>query len=116
MNLRGASDEEVTEAVTAGQWKPAKLEKLQSRHTFEYTNEAPTNMKFHKFEIVEATFVDEDEPIVIIAVKVYYSNTEGVPARQTLILKKILLEPIGKNKQEIGCPYGEALPSFCGNL
>jgi hypothetical protein len=78
MNLRGASEEEVTEAVTSGQWKPAKLGKLQSRHTFEYNNKAPTNMKFYKFKIVEPIFADENERIVIVTVKVYYSNTEEI--------------------------------------
>ncbi len=35
-------------------------------------------MKFYKFKIVEPIFAEEAERIVIITVKVYYSNTEEV--------------------------------------
>ena len=78
MSLRGASEEEVIKAVTAGQWKPAKQGKLQSQQAFDFNNEAPTNMKFYKLKIVEPIFAEEAERVVIITVKVYYSNTEEV--------------------------------------
>jgi hypothetical protein len=76
MSLRGASEEEVVQAVRTGQWTPAKWGKMQTRHTFDFNSLAQTNMRLYKFKIVEPIFADEDERIVIVTVKVYYSNAE----------------------------------------
>jgi hypothetical protein len=36
------------------------------------------NQKFYKYKIVEPIFADETNAIIIITVKVYYSNEEAI--------------------------------------
>lgn len=74
--LRGALDEEVTKAVRLGKWEPAKMGKFQSRLKFDFNKTALTNQKFYKYKTVEPIFADEPDEIVVITVKVYYSNEE----------------------------------------
>lgn len=74
MDLRGASEEDVTKAVRLGRWEPAKMDKLQSKYRFDFNKIALTNQKFYKYKIVEPIFTDEPNGIVVITVKVYYSN------------------------------------------
>jgi len=76
MNLRGASEEDVIAAIRMGKWKSAKMGKLQSKYRFDFNNEALTNQRFYKYKIVEPIFADEADEIVVITVKVYYSNEE----------------------------------------
>lgn len=76
INLRGASKEDVITAIRAGKWKPAKMGKFQSKLRFDFNDRALTNLKFYKYKIVEPIFADEPDEIVVITVKVYYSNEE----------------------------------------
>lgn len=76
MILRGASEEEVATAIYNGDWKPAKMGKSQAKHCFEFNNIAPSNQKLYRYKTVEPVFAEEDNEIVVVTVKVYYSNTE----------------------------------------
>jgi len=76
MTLRGASEEEVTAAINKGVWKQAKLGKSQTKHCFEFDNIAPSNQKFYRYKTVEPVFAEEDNELVVVTVKVYYSNEE----------------------------------------
>jgi hypothetical protein len=79
MLLRGATEEEVTMSIRTGKWKAAKMGKFRSRHQFDYNRVSLTNRKFYKYKTAEAIFADEPNEIVVITVKVYYSNEEVRP-------------------------------------
>ncbi len=72
--LRGAEEAEVEQVIRRSSWEPAKRGKQQARRQFTFGKISPTNQQGYKFKTVEAVFVDEPESIVIITVKVYYSN------------------------------------------
>ncbi len=74
MNLRGASEKEVETAINSGKWESAKSGKFQTKYNFNFNNMALTNQKFYKHKTVEPIFADEKDEIVVITVKVYYSN------------------------------------------
>ncbi|MBI3600363.1 MAG: hypothetical protein HY097_06945 [Nitrospinae bacterium] len=76
MNLRGASKKDVITAIQSSKWKPAKMGKFQSKLRFDFNDRALTNLNFYKYKIVEPIFADEPDEIVVITVKVYYSNEE----------------------------------------
>jgi len=76
MLLRGASKEEVEIAVRTGEWKSAKSGKFKTKHCFDFNLTSPLNQKFYKYKIVEPIFTDETNAIIIITVKVYYTNEE----------------------------------------
>ncbi len=77
MELRGASQEDVIKAIELGKWEPAKMGKSQSKYTYDFNKATLTNQKFYKYKIVEPIFADERDEIVVITVKVYYSNQEA---------------------------------------
>ncbi len=43
---------------------------------FEFNSHSPANAKYYKFKTIDVIFVDEQNEIVIVTVKVYYSNEE----------------------------------------
>ncbi|HHT9126653.1 MAG TPA: DUF4258 domain-containing protein [Candidatus Brocadiia bacterium] len=76
MELRGAEDVEVISAINSGTRETAKRGKLQCRHCFNFNRISPVNQRFYKYKTVEAVFVEEGDRIVVVTVKVYYSNKE----------------------------------------
>ena len=74
MSLRGASEEEVIIAINSGTWEPAKLCKFKVKHKFDFHAVSRVNQKIYKYKTVEPVFADENDKIVVITVKVYYSN------------------------------------------
>ena len=78
MLLRGAGKEEVEIAVRTGKWESAKSGKFKTKYCFEFNLFSPINQKFYKYKIVEPIFADETNAIIIITVKVYYSNEEAI--------------------------------------
>lgn len=44
---------------------------------FDFNMASLINQKVYQFKTVEAIFTDESDEIVVITVKVYYSNEEG---------------------------------------
>ena len=79
MVLRGATEEEVAMAIRAGKWKAGKLGKSRSKYQFDLNRVSLTNQKYYKFKTVEPIFADETNELVVITVKVYYSNEEVKP-------------------------------------
>jgi len=79
MVLRGATEEEVTMSIRTDKWGTAKMGKFQSRHQFDFNRVSLTNQKYYKYKTVESIFADEPNEIVVITVKVYYSNEEVKP-------------------------------------
>ena len=76
MILRGASKEDVTKTINTGIWHPAKMGKIQTKKRFDFNSIAPTNQQFYKFKTIEPIFTEEQKEIVVVTVKVYYSNEE----------------------------------------
>ncbi len=74
MLSRGASVDEVVRAIQKGTWEIARKGRLRSKHTFPFGQVSPVNLALYKFKTVEAVFVKERTQIVVITVKVYYSN------------------------------------------
>ncbi len=74
MTLRGASEEEVRIAIRRAKWETAKLGKLKTKYRFDFNKVSLTNQKIYKYKTVEPIFADESDKIVVITVKVYYSN------------------------------------------
>jgi len=74
MELRGASEEEVITAINSGTWEPAKLGKLKTKYKFDFNAISMANQKIYKYKTVEPVFADENDIIVVITIKVYYSN------------------------------------------
>lgn len=74
MELRGASEEEVITAINSGTWEPANLGKFKTKHKFDFNAISRTNQKNFKYKTVEPVFADENDIIVVVTVKVYYSN------------------------------------------
>lgn len=79
MVLRGATEEEVAITIRVGKREAAKMGKFRSRHQFDYNRVSLTNKRFYKYKMVEPVFAEETKEIVIITVKVYYSNEEVRP-------------------------------------
>lgn len=77
MALRGATEKEVITAIRLGKWGSARIGKLKTKYRFDYNMASLINQKVYKFKTVEAIFTDESDEIVVITVKVYYSNEEG---------------------------------------
>ena len=74
MRLRGAASEEVTEAVEAMPWQPARRGKYQSRKTFVFGRPSPINGQIYPFKTVLVIFADEPNEIVVVTVLVYYGE------------------------------------------
>ena len=72
MVLRGASTDEVVEAIRGGTKREARRSKSQSRLIFPFDNFSPVNGKWYQNKTVEALYADEENAIVVLSVKVYY--------------------------------------------
>jgi hypothetical protein len=79
MGLRGGTEDEVTMTIREGKWEGAKMGKFRSKYQFGFNRVSLTNQKFYKYKTVETIFAEEPNEIVIITVKVYYSNQEVRP-------------------------------------
>ncbi len=76
MILRGASESEVIEAIRTGEWKLAKRGKQETIRRYSFGRPSPVNEQVYRFKIVNPIFSPEPNEIVVITVKVYYSNEE----------------------------------------
>lgn len=79
MVLRGATEEEVAMAIKTGGWEAAKMGKSRSKYKFGFNRVSLTNQKYYKYKTVEPIFTDKPNELVVITVKVYYSNEEVKP-------------------------------------
>ena len=67
---RGATEEEVKEAIRTAPWVPAELGRLECRKDFSYGRE--WNRKIYETKQVRPIFVEEANEIVVVTVYVYY--------------------------------------------
>ena len=75
-DLRGATTDEIIDAIRMGTWQSALRGKFESKKRFGFNQISPINQKHYRFKTVEAIFADEPEVIGVVTVKVYYSNEE----------------------------------------
>lgn len=74
MLLRGAEENEVIATIQTRKWESAKYNKSSCRAQFYFEKPSQVNQKIYKYKTIEAIFVEEDDKIVVITVKVYYHN------------------------------------------
>jgi hypothetical protein len=72
--LRGATQDEVREAVETVPWQSAKRGKHQVRKTYPFEKPSPINQRVYAFKTVHVFFADELDEIVIVTVLVYYGD------------------------------------------
>ena len=70
LRSRGATMQEVVEAIGTEPWRPAELGKLECRKDFAYN--ALWNGKHYATKQVRPIFTDEPDEIVVVTVYVYY--------------------------------------------
>lgn len=72
MSLRGTDKEEVIKTIRDGIRETAKLNKFHSAHTFDFKSNSPVNNKYYEFKTLDVIFVEENNQIIVVTVKVYY--------------------------------------------
>ena len=70
MRYRGATEEEVVEAIRTAPWGPAERGRLECRGNFSYGRD--WNGTFYAAKQVRPIFVDEATELVVVTVYVYY--------------------------------------------
>lgn len=68
--FRGASEQEVLDAIRTSAWQPAELGRLECRK--DYAFHAEWNGHWYETKQVRPIFVEEPEEIVVVTVYVYY--------------------------------------------
>lgn len=76
--LRGADENDIKSTIEQSVWHMAKNGRWRATKTFIYAKKSPINQKVYLFKTVEPIFVEEDQEIVVVTVKVYYSNKEAI--------------------------------------
>ncbi len=76
MLLRGATEEEVTQTIREEKWMPAKRDKHQAKRRFHFGKLSPVNRKEYRYKEIEPIFVEESDAVVVVTIKVYYTNEE----------------------------------------
>ncbi|MBK8550764.1 MAG: hypothetical protein IPL53_06765 [Ignavibacteria bacterium] len=73
MLLRGAGKDEVTKTVRDGIRENAKFNKFHFYfHFFDFKSTSPVNNKYYEFKTLDVIFVEENNQIIVVTVKVYY--------------------------------------------
>jgi hypothetical protein len=70
LQFRGASEEEIVEAIQVGTWIPAEHGRIQCRKDFPCNG--PWNGKQYATKQVRPIFAEEPDEIVVVTVYVYY--------------------------------------------
>jgi len=70
LRYRGATEEEIVEAIRSAPWGPAELERLECRKNFVYRRE--WNGRYYETKQVRPIFVEEADEIVVVTVYVCY--------------------------------------------
>lgn len=74
MKLRGATQEEVIEAIQTSTWQTARRGKHEVRKTFSFGQPSPVNKLVYTYKTVRVIFADEPTEVVVVTVIVYYRN------------------------------------------
>jgi hypothetical protein len=75
MRSRGATEQEVVEAIRTVPWERAELGRLECHKDFTYGRN--WNNRFYTAKQVRPIFVDEAQEIVVVTVYAYYFSSEG---------------------------------------
>ena len=75
---RGATEEEVRQAVLHGVRESARRGKWQARYRLPYGGRSPFDGMLYNEKAVEAVFADEPNEIVVVTVKVFYRDQEDL--------------------------------------
>ena len=70
LTFRGATEQEIIEAIRTCHLEPAELGRLQYKKDFLYEN--IWNKKYYKTKHVRPIFVEEETEIVVITIYTYY--------------------------------------------
>ena len=70
IDTRGATEQEVADAIGQARWEPAELGRLQSRKDFVFGRD--WNGRTYTTKQVRPIFVEEADEIVVVTVYVYY--------------------------------------------
>ena len=70
LRFRGATEQEVLEAIQTQPWQPAELGRLDCKKDFAFN--AVWNSRYYKTRQVRPVFVDGPNEIVVVTVYVYY--------------------------------------------
>jgi hypothetical protein len=70
LEFRGATEQQIVEAIRTETWEPAELGRLECRKNFVFNSE--WNKKYYDAKQVRPIFVDEPDEIIVVTVYVYY--------------------------------------------
>jgi hypothetical protein len=70
LRFRGASEEEIVEAIQVAEWGPAEQGRIQCRKDFPFNQ--VWNGKQYATKQVRPIFVEEPDEIIVVTVYVYY--------------------------------------------
>jgi len=76
---RGAALSDVLRAIREAPWERAERERFKATKMFPDDRVSPMNGVFYRFQTIEAIFTEETSEIIVVTVKVYYSNLERQP-------------------------------------
>ncbi|MEM3484372.1 MAG: DUF4258 domain-containing protein [Candidatus Methanomethyliaceae archaeon] len=68
--FRGATEEEIIEAIRSSPWQKAELGRLECRKSFIFEKE--WNKRYYKTKQVRPIFVEEETEIVVVTVYTYF--------------------------------------------
>lgn len=78
MRLRGAEVDEVVDTIRNSRWKLARTGYMSCKARFAFNAVSPMNNLRYRFKTIEVILADDPLEIVVVTVKVYYSNLEAV--------------------------------------
>ena len=70
LEFRGATEQQVVEAIRTETWEPAELGRLECQKNFVFNSK--WNNKYYDTKQVRPIFVDEPNEIIVVTVYVYY--------------------------------------------
>lgn len=70
LRFRGATKQQVIEAIRTETWEPAELGRLECRKDFPFGSE--WNKKYYDTKQVRPIFVEEHDEVIVVTVYVYY--------------------------------------------
>jgi len=73
---RGATEEEVLECIRQSPRFVLQGGRFSARKVLPFDRISPMNNKYYRFKTIEPVFADTPDEIVVVTVKVYYSNEE----------------------------------------
>ncbi|MBM3333614.1 DUF4258 domain-containing protein [Candidatus Sumerlaeota bacterium] len=76
LRQRGATEEEILECIHQSPRAAQHGGRFSARKIFLFGGISPVNNQQYRFKTIEPIFAEEPDEIVVVTVKVYYSNEE----------------------------------------